>query len=92
MAYNMYVFNREGVCLHYAEWRRPKPVAEGAGTMEDDAKMMFGLTFSLKNLCTALDPKGCASPPARLPVRPPHFPPRPPHHPTPPHPSLRGLC
>ena len=62
-AFNLYVFNREGVCLHYAEWRRPKPVAEGAGTMEDDAKMMFGLAFSLKSLCTALDPSGCASPP-----------------------------
>ena len=55
-AFNLYVFNRAGVCLHYAEWRRPKPVAEGAGTMEDDAKMMFGLAFSLKSLCTALDP------------------------------------
>ena len=69
-AFNLYVFNRAGVCLHYAEWRRPKPVAEGAGTMEDDAKMMFGLAFSLKSLCTALDPAGCA-PPAALPPPPP---------------------
>ena len=41
-AFNLYVFNREGVCLHYAEWRRPKPVAEGAGPeggrREEDAR------------------------------------------------------
>ena len=41
-AYNFYVFNREGVCLYYAEWQRPKPVSEGAGSAEDDAKVRGG--------------------------------------------------
>jgi len=52
----LYIFNREGVCLHYREWSRPKHVKDGAGTLVDDAKMMFGLLFSLKNICTAIDP------------------------------------
>ena len=56
VCFNMYIFNRNGVCLHYSEWSRPKNVKDGAGTLVDDAKMMFGLLFSLKNVCTAIDP------------------------------------
>ncbi len=56
VCYNLYIFNRDGVCLHYREWSRPKQVKDGAGTLADDAKMMFGLLFSLKNVCTAIDP------------------------------------
>merc|ERR1712048_429728 len=51
VCYNFYIFNRDGVCLYYSEWSRPKHVKDGAGTLVDDAKMMFGLLFSLKNVC-----------------------------------------
>ncbi len=52
----LYVFDRAGTALHYAEWHRPKPVSAGAGSPADDAKMMFGLLFSLRTLAAAVDP------------------------------------
>lgn len=51
-----YFFDRAGTALHYAEWHRPKPVSAGAGSPADDAKMMFGLLFSLRTLAAAVDP------------------------------------
>ena len=57
MLFNIYIFNREGVCLYYHEWSRPKPVRQGAGTVTDDQKMMFGLFFSLKTFAAAMDPE-----------------------------------
>ena len=57
MLFNIYIFNREGVCLYYHEWSRPKSVREGAGSVSDDQKMMFGLFFSLKTFAAAMDPK-----------------------------------
>lgn len=57
MLFNIYIFNREGVCLYYHEWCRPKSVREGAGSVSDDQKMMFGLFFSLKTFAAAMDPK-----------------------------------
>jgi Sybindin-like family len=57
IAYNIYIFNREGTCLYYHEWSRPKPVQHGAGSEQDDQKMMFGLFFSLKTFTAAMDPR-----------------------------------
>jgi hypothetical protein len=59
-AYNIYIFNRQGTCLYYYEWHRPKSVRQGAGTPADDQKMMFGLFFSLKTFAAAMDPRQCA--------------------------------
>ena len=61
MCYNLYIFNRQGTCLFYQEWSRPKSVKQGAGTTSDDQKMMFGLFFSLKTFAAAMDPKMCAA-------------------------------
>mmetsp|Transcript_35834 Transcript_35834/g.78242 ORF Transcript_35834/g.78242 Transcript_35834/m.78242 type:complete len:142 (-) Transcript_35834:152-577(-) len=47
-----YIFNREGVCLHYHEWSRPR----AARNESDDRKMMFGLLFSLKAFVSKADP------------------------------------
>ena len=59
-AFTIYFFNREGTCLFYHEWSRPKPVKLGAGTPGDDQKMLFGLFFQLKVFAAAMDPKGQA--------------------------------
>jgi hypothetical protein len=53
----MYIFDRQGVCLHYQEWFRPKSVKQGAGTLIDDQKQMFGLFWTLSNFAATLDPK-----------------------------------
>lgn len=33
ITYNLYVFNRHGTCLHYAEWQRPKSVTQARATL-----------------------------------------------------------
>lgn len=58
--HNLYIFDRDGVCLHYHEWLRTKPVMEGAGSPADDQKGMFGLFFALKTFSAAMDPKAKA--------------------------------
>mmetsp|Transcript_33678 Transcript_33678/g.74582 ORF Transcript_33678/g.74582 Transcript_33678/m.74582 type:complete len:165 (+) Transcript_33678:139-633(+) len=55
--FNLYIYNRQGVCIHYQEWYRPKHVTHGAGTLLDDQKQMFGLFWTLSNLCATVDPK-----------------------------------
>lgn len=57
LVHNIYIFDRDGVCLYYHEWLRTKPVSEGAGNLADDQKSMFGLFFSLKTFAAAMDPK-----------------------------------
>jgi len=55
-ALTFYIFDRAGTCLHYADFGRTRSVTEGAGTPGDEAKMIFGLLFSLRTLTAALDP------------------------------------
>mmetsp|Transcript_15221 Transcript_15221/g.37932 ORF Transcript_15221/g.37932 Transcript_15221/m.37932 type:complete len:165 (-) Transcript_15221:819-1313(-) len=57
VCYNIYIFNRQGACIYYHEWFRPKSVKQGAGTLADDQKQMFGLFWTLSNFCATLDPK-----------------------------------
>ena len=54
--YNMYIYNRNGICLNYTEWSRGKPTAN----MADEQKTMFGLLFTLKTFASAMDPTTCA--------------------------------
>jgi hypothetical protein len=56
-AYSLYIFNRQGVCQYYHEWSRPKPVKQGAGSQEEDFKLVFGLFWSMKTFAAAVDPK-----------------------------------
>lgn len=57
VCFNMYIFDRQGTCLHYNEWYRPKSVKQGAGTLIDDQKQMFGLFWTISNFAATLDPK-----------------------------------
>lgn len=54
--FNMYILNRDGTCLHYHEWKRPRPCDLPP---EDDQKNMFGLLFALRTFTAALDPIRC---------------------------------
>uniref|UniRef100_A0A383VJ06 Trafficking protein particle complex subunit n=1 Tax=Tetradesmus obliquus TaxID=3088 RepID=A0A383VJ06_TETOB len=67
VCFNMYIFDRQGVCLHYQEWFRPKSVRQGAGTLIDDQKQMFGLFWTLSNFAATLDPKELSKPPLGTP-------------------------
>ncbi|GBG29519.1 Trafficking protein particle complex subunit 1 [Hondaea fermentalgiana] len=52
--YNFYVFDRRGVCLFYQEWSREhNPLADNP---DEDAKLVFGLLFSLKQLGRKFSP------------------------------------
>jgi len=55
-ALTFYMFDRAGTCLHYADFGRTRGVSEGAGTPKDEARLVFGLLFSLRTLTAALDP------------------------------------
>lgn len=50
----MYIFNRNGVCLHYHVWMRPHTTL----SQQQDQKLMFGLLFSLKSFTAKMDPVG----------------------------------
>lgn len=50
----MYIFNRNGVCLHYHVWLRPHTTL----SQQQDQKLMFGLLFSLKSFTAKMDPVG----------------------------------
>ena len=52
MLLNLYIFNKKGACLYYHEWERPYNPLAGSG--DEDAKLMFGLLFSLKQLAQQL--------------------------------------
>ena len=52
--YNFYLFNRDGECLFYREWKRlHNPLGDN---IEEDRKLVYGLTFSLQQLAQTLNP------------------------------------
>ena len=55
MIYNFYVFNRKGKCMYYYEWNRPQNTLSSEDP-DEDRKLMFGMLFSLKQLCQKLSP------------------------------------
>ena len=60
-----YMFASSGECLQYVEWSRPRARKNAA----DDAKMMFGLLFSLNGFAAKVDPTAPPAPPGAPPPR-----------------------
>eukprot|EP00744_Colponema_vietnamica_P018815 GILI01026571.1.p1 GENE.GILI01026571.1~~GILI01026571.1.p1 ORF type:complete len:140 (+),score=52.14 GILI01026571.1:149-568(+) len=53
MIFNLFIFNRQGVCLFYEEWNRKRPTQN----IEEEKKLMFGLLWSLKSFTQKISPK-----------------------------------
>lgn len=57
VCHNLYVYNRQGICVFYQEWFRPQSAKQGVGSVSGDQKQMFGFIWTMCNVCVALDPK-----------------------------------
>lgn len=45
--YNMYIFNRKGICLYYKEWRKCAPNRQNDAEKE---RLVFGMLYSLNEI------------------------------------------
>ena len=50
--FTFYLFDRHGTCLSYTEWKRPVK----AENELHEHRNLFGVLWSLRQLCAALDP------------------------------------
>ncbi|VDO14528.1 trafficking protein particle complex subunit 1, putative [Brugia malayi] len=49
--FNFYLFNRDGACVLYREWRREK---KAVMSMEQELKLMYGMLLSLRSFALKL--------------------------------------
>ncbi|CAI4229265.1 unnamed protein product [Auanema sp. JU1783] len=52
--FNFYLFNKEGVCVFYKEWKREK---QSGMPKSEEFKLMFGMLLSLKSFSERLTPR-----------------------------------
>jgi hypothetical protein len=51
--YNLYIFNRDGLCIYYKEWNRTK---QSGLSQDQEFKQMFGLIIEMKSFVTKMSP------------------------------------
>ncbi|KAE9416974.1 hypothetical protein Angca_003592, partial [Angiostrongylus cantonensis] len=52
--FNFYLFNRDGACIFYKEWRREK---QSGMPKREEFKLMFGMLLSLRSFAERLSSK-----------------------------------
>ena len=55
--YNLYVFNKDGSCIVYREWKREK---RSEMSRDEEFKLVFGMLVSLRSFSSKLSTKGGA--------------------------------
>ncbi|GMR34003.1 hypothetical protein PMAYCL1PPCAC_04198 [Pristionchus mayeri] len=52
--YNLYIFNKDGTCIFYREWKREK---QSGLPRSEEYKLMFGMLISLRSFAERLSTK-----------------------------------
>eukprot|EP00043_Microstomoeca_roanoka_P004689 m.51238 g.51238 ORF g.51238 m.51238 type:complete len:67 (-) comp12607_c0_seq1:868-1068(-) len=55
MIYNFYLFNREGLCLYFKEWKRTGR-SQTREQAEGNRQLLYGLLYSLKKFAGHISP------------------------------------